>query len=189
VAPTASLSPTAVVGSPTAGPEFPHADVDLERYVPARIGEVELTRMSIAASDLPPAGGDMCILLCGNEPREFAQALGIPLDRVTVALSFGDRGGIGGVAFRASGVTADRLAAAGSAIKGGVVGGGESFPMRVAERDVWFLYRLNRGQYLIPIGDVLVFLYGEAPMTAPGQISPAGTVPPGVVDLIRALPH
>jgi hypothetical protein len=189
VAPTVSQSPTAVAGSPSAGPQLPHADADLERFVPAKIGDVELDRLSFAGPDIPPAGGDMCILLCGNEPREFAQALGIPIDRVTVALSMGERGGIGGVAFRAKGVATDRLAAAGSAIKGGVVGGGESFPMRVAERDVWFLYRLNRGQYLIPIGDVLVFLYGDPPMTAPGQISPAGTVPPEVVALIRALPH
>jgi hypothetical protein len=157
--------------------------------VPTKIGAVELYRFSLAGPDIPPAGGDMCILLCGNEPREFAQALGIPLDRVAVALSMGEQGGIGGVAFRAKGVATDRLAAAGSAIKGGVVGGGVAFPMKVAGRDVWFLYRLNRGQYLIPIGDVLVFLYGEAPMTAPGQISPAGTVPPEVVALIQALPR
>jgi hypothetical protein len=61
--------------------------------------------------------------------------------------------------------------------------------MKVAGRNVWYLYRLGRGQYLIPIGDVLVFLYGDAPMTAPGQISPEGTVPPDVVTLIRALPR
>jgi hypothetical protein len=189
VAPSPSPSPTSVASSPTAGPELPHADVDLERYVPAKIGAVELYRLSFAGPDIASAGSDMCILLCGNEPREFAQALGIPLDRVTVALSMGEQGGIGGVAFRAKGVATDRLAAAGSAITGGVVGGGEAFPMKVAERNVWFLYRLNRGQYLIPIGDVLVFLYGEAPMTAPGQISPAGTVPPGVVALIEALPR
>jgi len=188
-APSPSPLPTAVAGSPTAGPELPHADADLERYVPAKIGAVELYRVSFAGPDIPPAGGDMCILLCGNEPREFAQALGIPLDRVTVALSVGERGALGGVAFRAKGVATDRLAAAGSAIKRGVVGGGEAFPMEVAGRDVWFLYRFNRGQYLIPIGDVLVFLYGEAPMTAPGQISPAGTVAPDLLALIRALPR
>lgn len=189
VARSASPSPPTVPGSPSAGPELPHADADLERFVPAKIGDVELDRLSFAGPDIPPAGGDMCVLLCGNEPREFAQALGIPLDRVTVALSMGERGGIGGVAFRAKGVATDRLAAAGSAIKGGVVGGFESFPLRVADRDVWFLYRLDRGQYLIPIGDVLVFLYGDAPTTASGQISPEGTVPPGVVALIRALPR
>lgn len=189
VAPTASPPPTAVAGSPAAGPELPHADADLERYVPAKLGAVELYRLSFAGPDISSAGGDMCIFLCGNEPREFAEALGIPVDRVTVALSMAERGGIGGVAFRAKGVATDRLAAAGSAITGGVVGGGESFPMKVAGRNVWFLYRLNRGQYLIPIGDVLVFLYGEAPMTAPGQISPAGTVPPGLVALIEALPR
>ncbi|HEY5629085.1 MAG TPA: hypothetical protein VIR16_06205, partial [Candidatus Limnocylindrales bacterium] len=187
----AAVSPTVAAASPAASPEFPHADADLERYVPARIGGVELSRISIAASALPPAGGDMCILLCGNEPREFAQALGIPLDRVTVAISFGDRGGIGGIAFRATGVATDRLAAAGSAIKGGVVGGGWAFPMakNVAGRSVWYLDRLNRGQYLVPIGDVLVFVYGEAPMTAPGRISNEGTVPPAVVAFIEALPR
>jgi len=191
-APSPSPSPTAAAGSPTALPDFPHADADLERYVPARIGGVELVRLSLPASAFPPAGGsDMCILLCGNEPREFAQALGIPLDRVTVALSVGERGGIGGIAFRAKGVATDRLAAAGSAIKGGVVGGGWAFPLttKVAGRSVWYLDRLNRGQYLVPIGDVLVFVHGEAPMTAPGRISNEGTIPPGVVALIQALPR
>jgi hypothetical protein len=158
--------------------------------VPARIGTVELYRLSFVGPDVP-AGGDVCIFLCGNEPREFADALGIPLDRVTVALSMGgEHLGIGGVAFRARGVATDRLAAAGSAITGGVVGGSApSFPMEVAGRRVWFLFRFGREQYLIPIGDVLVFVYGDAPMTAAGQFSPEGTVPPSVVTLIRALPR
>jgi hypothetical protein len=188
--PPLASSPIVVGGSPSAGPNLPHADADLERYVPAQIGTVGLFRWSLAGPDVPPAGGDMCLLLCGNEPREFAEALGIPLDRVTVAVAMGERGGIGGVAFRARGVAADRLAPAGVAISGGVVGGGgPSFPMTVSSRNVTYLYRLGRGQYLIPIGDVLVFLYGEAPMTAPGHISPNGTVSPDVVALIDALPR
>ena len=183
-------SPSDALGSPAASPNLPHADADLERYVPARVGTVELLRWSLAGPDVPPAGGDLCLLLCGNEPREFADALGIPLDRVTVALAMADQGGIGGVAFRAKGVATDRLADAGVAIGGGVVGGGgPSFPLTVAGRNVTYLYRLGRGQYLIPIGDVLVFLYGEPPMTAPGEISPRGTVPPDVVTLIDALPR
>jgi hypothetical protein len=188
--PSPSPSPTAVSVSPASGPELPHADADLERYVPAKIASVELYRLSLAGTDIPPAGSDMCILLCGNEPREFAEALGIPLDRVSVAVSITENLGLGGVAFRARGVATDRLAAAGLAIKNGVVGGGgPSFPMKVAGRRVWYLFQFGRDQYLVPIGDVLVFLYGDAPMTAPGQISPEGTVPPGVVALIRALPH
>jgi hypothetical protein len=180
-------SPTAVAGSPTAGPEWPHADADLERYVPAKVGTVKLYPMSLPGAAFT-GGSDMCILLCGNEPREFAQALGIPLDRVTVALSVSDSLGIGGVAFRAKGVATERLAAAGSAIKGGVVGGGfGSFPIKVAGRTVWYLDRWDRGQYLVPIGDVLVFLYGEPPV-AGGKISPEA-VPPSIVALIRALPR
>ena len=131
----------------------------------------------------------MCLGLCGNEPREFADALGIPLDRVTVAMAVSEQLGIGGIAFRARDVATDRLAAAAAAISGGVVGGGAPIPMTVAGREVTFLYRLGRGQYLIPTGDVLVFLYGEPPMAGPGEISPNGTVPPELVDLIEALPR
>jgi hypothetical protein len=76
------------------------------------------------------------------------------------------------------------------AISGGVVGGGgPSFPMTVAGRGVVYLDRLGRGQYLVPIGDVLVFLYGEPPTTGPGQISTGGAVPPGAVALVEALPR
>ena len=158
--------------------------------MPAQVGTVDLLRWSIAGPDVPPAGGDMCLFLCGNEPREFADALGIPLDRVTVAMAMGEQGGVGGVAFRAKDVPTNRLAAAGVAISGGVVGGGgPSFAMTAAGRKVTYLYRLGRGQYLIPSGDVLVFLYGEPPTTAPGKISPKGTVPPDVVALIDALPR
>lgn len=158
--------------------------------MPDRIGSVDLIRWSLAASDVPPAGGDMCIFLCGNEPRDFADALGIRLERVTVAMSMGEQGGVGGVAFRAKGIATDRLVAAGVAISGGVVGGGtSSFPMTVAGRDVTYLDRFGRGQYLVPVDDVLVFLYGEPPMTSPGHISPAGTVAPELVALIDALPR
>lgn len=109
---------------------------------------------------------------------------------MTIAVAMGDQGGIGGLAFRAQGVATDRLAAAGLAISRGVVGGhGPSFPMTVAGRSVTYLDRLGRGQYLVPIGDVLVFLYGEPPTTGPGKISPGGTVPPGVVALIEGLPR
>lgn len=187
--PMPHLAASPIAGGPTASPNLPHADADLERYVPAQIGPHGLWRWSLAGPDVPPAGGDVCLFLCGNEPREFADALQIPLDRVTVALAMGDGGGIGGVAFRAKGVATDRLAAAGAAISGGVVGGGPSFPLTVGGRNVTYLDRLGRGQYLIPIGDVLVFLYGDAPMTAPGQISPNGIVPPDVVALIGALPR
>jgi hypothetical protein len=179
-----------VPGSPTASLELPHADVDLERYVPAQIGTVGLVRWSLAGPDVPPAGGDMCLFLCGNEPRDFARALGISLDRVTVALAMSERGGIGGVAFRGRDVATARLTAAGAAISGGVVGGGTPvFAITVAGRSATYLERLGRGQYLVPIRDVLVFLYGEAPMTAPGQISPNGRVAPEVVALIDALPR
>ena len=168
---------------------FPHADAGLERYLPGQIGTVELLPWSLAGPDVPPGGGDMCLVLCGNEPREFADALGIPLDRVTVAVASSENLGIGAIAFRAEGVATDRLAAAGAAITGGVVGGGMPIPMTVAGRDVTFLYRMNRGQYLIPTGDVLVFLYGEPPMTAEGGISPTGTVRPELVALIDAVPR
>jgi hypothetical protein len=189
--PTRSPTPSssAEAGRPTAGAGLPHADVDLERYVPPQIGGVGLDQFSLAGPNVPPAGGDMCLFLCGNEPREFADALGIPLARITVALAMSEHGAIGGIAFRAKGVATDRLAAAGAAISGGVVGGGPSFPMKVAGRDVTYVARLGRGQYLIPIDDVLVFLYGEPPVTAPGHISPTGTVPPDVVSLIEALPR
>ena len=118
----------------------------------------------------------MCLFLCGNEPREFAEALQIPLDRVTVALAMGEQGGIGGVAFRAKGVATERLAG-GRCGDQGRRGGRRadvSDENRRPERDA--SRPADRGQYLIPIGDVLVFLYGEAPMTAPGHISPNGSV-------------
>jgi hypothetical protein len=166
-----------------------HADVDLERYVPSRIGTVDLTTWSIAGPDVPGPGGDMCLFLCGNEPREFADALGIPLDRVNVAVSLGERGGIGGIAFRAKGVPTSKLADAGAKISGGVVGGGFPLPMTVAGRDVTYLVRMDRGQYLVPVDDVLVFLYGEPPTADPGQTDAAGVVPRQVVELIEALPR
>jgi hypothetical protein len=169
---------------------LPHADADLERYVPARLGSIDLLRWSMAGPDVPPAGGDWCLVLCGNEPREFASALEIDLDQVTIAISMGEAGGIGGVAFRAKGVAADRLEAAGVAISNGVVGGGgPSFPMTVAGRPVTYLDRLGRGQYLVPIDDVLVFLYGDPPVTSPGHISPDGSVAPALVATIDGLPR
>jgi hypothetical protein len=42
---------------------------------------------------------------------------------------------------------------------------------------------------LVPIDDVLVFLYGEPPMTSPGHIDPKGAVAPQLVALIDALPR
>lgn len=131
----------------------------------------------------------MCLVLCGNEPREFAKALGIPLDRVTVAMAMSDRGGIGGIAFRATGVDTDRLAAAGAAISGGVVGGGFPIQLTVAGRPVTYLQRLDRGQYLVAVDDVLVFLYGDPPSASSGGTSADLTVPPDVGGLIDALPR
>lgn len=191
VSPTVSPSAVPTVGPSPGSPEldYPHEDADLERYLPDRMGETPLIRLSMPGSFFMP-GGDFCLLLCGNEPADFAKALGIPIERVTVALATSETGGIGGVAMRAKGVATGQLAAAGVQIKGGVVGGGSgSFPIVVDGRHVTYLDRMDRGQYLVPIGDVLVFLYGEPPTTSPNHISPNGTVPPEVVALIAGLPR
>ena len=167
---------------------FPHADAGLERYLPGQIGTVELLPWSLAGPDVPPGGGDMCLVLCGNEPREFADALGIPLDRVTVAVASSENLGIGAIAFRAEGV----------ATTAGRRGCGDHRRRRWrwdADPDDGCRPRRHvplpdePRQHLIPTGDVLVFLYGEPPMTAEGGISPTGTVRPELVALIDAVPR
>ncbi len=134
-------------------------------------------------------GGDMCLVLCGNEPRDFAQEAGVSVDRLTVGLAMADNGGIGAVAFRAPGVEPDRLISAGLAIDGAIGGSGNpSVPMTIAGHRAAFTFRLGRSQYLVAAGDVLVFFFGDPPTDLHGSPSPDGTVPAAIVGLVEALP-
>jgi hypothetical protein len=133
----------------------------------------------------------MCLFLCGNEPGDFARSLGVPISAITIAFAIPDGDGlaIGAVAFRAAGAEPEKLIDAGAALRGVVGGEGDpGFPVRIAGRDAYFVDRLGRPQYLVPDGDVLVFLFGEPPTAAPNVISPKGSIPPNVEALVRAMP-
>ena len=187
--PPATASATASA-APTPAPSWPHADAALEAYLPAEIRGMSLIRFSMPASAFT-GGGDMCLLLCGSEPGDLGRALGVPVDSITVAFAIPDSTGlaIGAIAFRVKGAESAKLVRAGASLNGVVGGGGDpGFPVTIGGRDAYFVARLGRPQYLIPSGDVLVFIFGDPPTTAPNTISPDGSIPPDVEALVRLIP-
>ena len=128
------------------------------------------------------AGGDMCILICGDEPYRYAKELGVGIDDVTIAFAVTDSLGIGMIAYRARGAKTDRLIPARIAI-GGFTGHGGLYDLSVTAngRPVTYLDAGmgTQGEYLMTRHDVLFIVLGEAP--SKGKCSPGSckSPPPG----------
>jgi hypothetical protein len=181
---TGPPSPSAGMASPTAAASFvlPHADPKLEAYLPTVLSKTSLTRLSMQGSVFT-AGGDMCILVCGDEPYRYAKELGISIDDVSIAFAVDDHLAIGMIAYRARGAATDRLIPARIAI-GGYTGHGFSHgqPVTVAGRPATYLDAgfLN-GEYLMTRHDVLFIVLGEAP-------GKDGSVPAYVTEALGGVP-
>ena len=83
---------------------------DLEAILPAVVDDMPLTRFSAPAS-LYDVGGDICSLLCPGEPSRLAEAAGVPLTAITVAVAFPAQGAdfrAAVIAIRFDGLGADR---------------------------------------------------------------------------------
>ena len=123
VAPTTTESPSSGAPTPTrTAPALPHADPELEALLPVTLSKTSLARFSVPGSTFT-AGGDMCILICGDEPYRYAKELGIPIDSVTIGFAVADELAIGMIAYRVRGAATDRLIPARIAI-GGYTGHG-----------------------------------------------------------------
>ena len=84
--PSAGASP--ISARPTlSAQDVPHADPSLEALLPARIGDVDLIRMSAPGSDYDH-GGDVCTFVCPLEARMMAEGVGAEVDDVSLAFAF-----------------------------------------------------------------------------------------------------
>jgi hypothetical protein len=145
------------------------------------LSKTPLIRTSIGGSVFT-AGGDMCILICGDEPYRYAKELGVGIDDVTIAFAVTDSLGIGMIAYRARGAKTDRLIPARIAI-GGYTGHDDVFdlPVTVAGRPVTYLDsgRGESGEYLMTRHDVLFIVLGEAPSKGTCHPGYCASPPPG----------
>ncbi len=189
-APTVSPTPSATpwwrpssgLPTPLAEPsDLPHVDRELEAFLPTVLSGTPLLRTSIGGSVFT-SGGDMCILICGDEPYRYAKELGVDIDDVTIAFAVTDSLGIGMIAYRARGASTDRLIPARIAI-GGYTGHGGLYdlPVTVAERPVTYLDsgRGESGEYLMTRHDVLFIVLGEAPSKGTCHPGSCPSPPPG----------
>lgn len=80
-------SPTGAARPTLSALDVPHTDPSLEALLPARIGDVELIRMS-APGTRYDTGGDMCTFVCPLEARMMAEGVGAEVDDVTLAFAF-----------------------------------------------------------------------------------------------------
>jgi hypothetical protein len=160
---------------------MPHADPELEAYLPAVMSKTKLTRFSMQGSVFT-AGGDMCLLVCGDEPYRYAKELGVSIDDVTIAFALSDRLAIGMIGYRARGAATDRLIPARIAI-GGYTGHGGLYdmPVTVAGRPATYLDAGfgQSGEYLMTRHDVLFIVLGEAPGTDKCHPGSCTSQPPG----------
>jgi hypothetical protein len=126
--------------------------------------------------------GDMCILVCGDEPYQYAKELGVGIEDITVAFSVSDSLGIGMIAYRVRGATTDRLIPARIAI-GGFTGHGGLIVLAVtvAGRPVTYLDdgRGEYGEYLMTRHAVLFIVPGEAPTKGTCRLGYCASLPPG----------
>jgi hypothetical protein len=182
--PTATPSPSPSSGLPTPLADFygtPHADPDLESYLPTLMSGTPLARLSTEGSVFT-GGSDMCILLCGDEPTKYAKELGIPVDHVTVAFAVSDSLALGMIGYRARGAKPDRLIPARIAIGGQTGNPGPSWKVTVAGRPVTFLFsRYVSGEYLYARDELLFIVFGQPP-------DKAGKVPSYITEAIGSIP-
>ena len=195
--PTVATPTTPVDGTPPPAPTPSRFAPDLEAMLPANVGGVPLQRFSAPAA-LYDTGGDMCVLLCPGEPRRLADAAGVPLEKVTVAVAFPPRDSTfrsGVIAIRFDGLDAKR-----SPVDVRLKAGGHTYspsaapdlapvtkPLKIGSQTVTWVtwppfYQPEQGEYLTSNGDVLFIVVGTPP-------DKAGKVPDDVRAMVAALPQ
>ena len=190
--PTATASPTPTAtpsafpssGQPTPfseAPGTPHADPELEAFLPQERSGAFLIRTSMPGSVFT-SGSDMCLLICGDEPYRYAKELGVGIDDITIAFAISDTLGLGMIAYRARGAKTNDLIRARIAI-GGYTGHGGLYdlPVTVAGRPAIYLDAGmgDSGEYLMTRHDVLFIVLGEAPSKGTCRPGFCASPPPG----------
>jgi hypothetical protein len=199
-APSPTASPTPVVSatptvrdrpqvaSPTPGPT-PY-DPALEAMLPRTVRGISLTIISVPMAPFA-GGGDMCIVLCADEPGRLAKASGRSIDDMSLAVAIPPDGSgfaAGAIAMRFRGI--DGRSVVGVRLQAGGHSTNSVPPqtreLRAGSRPVvwatWFpFYEDREGEYLTATGDVLFIVQGLPP-------GDDGTVPDDVALLIEGLP-
>ncbi len=192
-APTATVPPSPSASQSTSGratispSDVPHADPSLEALLPARIGDVELIRMSAPGAQYD-TGGDVCSFVCPLEARLMAEGVGAEVDDVTLAFAFDaavERYGL--VAFSVAGASGSELRDARLAM----LDSEAPYPF-IAERPVgddtvtvairsWFP---NDTHFLVVREDALIVIRYPTPMHDGAEPE----LPPEVATIVAALP-
>ena len=197
---TPAATPSLASGAPTAlaePPGTPHADPELEAFLPASLSGTALMRASMHGSVFT-GGSDLCLLICGDEPYRYAKELGVTIDDITIAFAISDSLGIGMIAYRARGADTNDLIRARIAI-GGYTGHADLYdlPVTIGGRPATYLDAgmATNGEYLMTRHDILFIVLGAAPGDDdchPGRCpsGPPGNwpVPPYVTDAFGAIP-
>ena len=186
-----SVAPDASVDAPAGpGPSVPHADPALEAVLPDRIGDAVLTRLSVPGTALG-GGGDMCVFVCPDEPRQMATAVGATVEDMTLAVAYETRDNQLGryliVAFRVRGSTGTELLAG----RKSLYPVSAPYPMveerLIAGRMVTIAtlsWMPNSVEYLVVAGDALIHITAATPE----QTSGAFVLPEIVTMVVAALP-
>ncbi len=189
--PDATGSPLAT-GAPIQTPAPTPYDAALEAMLPTSIRGIPLTRFSAPVSAYA-GGGDMCSLLCPDEPARLAQVSGVALDDIRLAVAYpGQSSGLklGILAFRFPGIATSRLVDI-RIEEGASFGPRDGFApatrtLEVGSRTVTHVtypmfYQPELGEYLLATGDVLFVVVGPPP-------SASGTIPDDIQLAVEALP-
>jgi hypothetical protein len=181
--------------TPTSRPTPMPTPVDpaLEAMLPTSLRGIPLQRASVPASLFTPAG-DMCLLLCPDEPGRLATAAGLEIEDLTVGFAIPTQTSdlaVGVIAIRFPGVDTSRLVdirvrAGGHTGVAPSPGSVETTTVHVGARTISWVtwppfYQPRQGEYLTASGDVLFIIAGLPP-------SATGAVPDDVALMVRALP-
>jgi hypothetical protein len=167
-------------------------DADLEAMLPTSIREIPLARFSTPVSAYA-GGGDMCSLLCPDEPARLAEVSGVALDDIGLAVAYPDASSglkVGILALRFPGIATSRLVDI-RIEEGGTFGPRDGFApatrtFEIGSRTVTHVayppfYQPELGEYLMATDDVLFIVVGSPP-------SQSGTIPADIRLAIEALP-
>lgn len=167
-------------------------DAALEAMLPDSLDGIPLTKMSAPITNA--MGGDICTLLCPNEPKRLSAASGVPVEDISMAIAVGGDGpGIRFLitAIRFPGLETSRLIPMRFEAGGHSAGDGEPWPaettnVRVGSRTiVWATYppwyNAFDNEYLYAHGDILFLISGLPP-------TKGGHAPEDVALAVKALP-
>lgn len=139
-------------------------------------------------------GGDICTLLCPNEPKRLAKASGVPVEDISMAVAFGGEDNQVRfliTALRFPGVKTSRLIPLRLEAGGHSAGDGEPWPaettnVKVGSRTIVYAtyppwYHAFDNEYLYAHGDVLFLISGLPP-------TKSGDAPRDVALSVEALP-